>query len=324
MINPHMRILGSLVASGLAVCACGVSSPPASSNSTELAPHTSEVPPVRSSSGAHSSPSTLHSTTNTATSSAMFTGKDTTQGYSAKLSITLGPIGHATPTRSNGTMVLGAQCVGGNTAPANIDPQTDAAIPFTLTMTNTTNGFSLNGEDFSATSAGPVSNGGSPLLAEEETGSGPECNAEADLYVSSLAPGATASVAGFFLLFDYYSPAHPNGDLSALSNDVLVLQSLFLPWDRATGSSGLLPYHVSDYLQPGHPSLPVVSLIVGTHPSCTASSVCSNTGTGNTGTGNTGTGNTGTGNTGTGNTGTGNTGTGNTGTGNTATGNTGG
>jgi hypothetical protein len=92
-------------------------------------------------------------------------------------------------------------------------------------------------------------------------------NPQIDLNTDSLAPQQTVVTTGFFFIDNYYSPSNPNGNLSAISDIVLVNQLSTLGWDQSAASSGLLPYSVNG----GTPTIP---LVPGSNPSCQSAGVC--------------------------------------------------
>ena len=68
-------------------------------------------------------------------------------GYTASGSLELGSVQHAAPNLRVGNVVLGAACT--------VNNETDAVVPWTLTITNTTASFSLTGLGATALLVGP-------------------------------------------------------------------------------------------------------------------------------------------------------------------------
>jgi hypothetical protein len=119
----------------------------------------------------------------------------------------------------------------------NFDPQTDALIPISLTMTNTTENFTQT-LDVNTTLA--VNAAGSPTVANEELdvianyAAGPACdpmtnNADEgdaanywDFTCSDMPADTPCTESAYVILPNYFSPANPAGDPSVLAAAVLL------------------------------------------------------------------------------------------------------
>ena len=145
-------------------------------------------------------------------------------GYTASGSLELGSVQHAAPNLRVGNVVLGAACT--------VNNETDAVVPWTLTITNTTASFSLTGLGATALLVGPdgtsgISGGsyeyvvnGQPQCADQATSDNGGAGSAA-WEINGLEPQQSLTLAGFEIIPNYYSPANPNGaGLSGYSLEV--------------------------------------------------------------------------------------------------------
>jgi hypothetical protein len=140
------------------------------------------------------------------------------EGYKAKVELRRGRLTHAEADAENGALYLGSACA--------VDYERDAAMPFELTITNTTYGYSAQPtiHVFARTPHGELPG----VSAEIGYSSGPECfGLEPDAspayeedyggYLhggpsTPLEPGESTSAPGYFIVSNYYSPAAPSGN----------------------------------------------------------------------------------------------------------------
>lgn len=124
-------------------------------------------------------------------------------------------------------IVLGSAC--------SVNGETDAVIPWDLSLTNTTNGFSLSSGDVQlylseGNSATPASHsyisyefraGGSPTCADQRT----FLNGGSFMagWGIDVPPQQSITLGGYVIISNYYSPAHPNGNTSKLANAHIVV-----------------------------------------------------------------------------------------------------
>lgn len=253
----------SLMVTGLG--ACGSSTNSASRSTTAPSSATTATPATITSSAI--SPG---STGGSRAATASFTVKDPSQGYTALVRVSWGPLRHATAQdlATVGTSERMGYC--------GLNRQTDAVMPFRFQMTNTTSGFNLTdqGADLAVLDE-DFAYKGPTIWVFEYQGATTECGqGVASLYSYSLQPGATVSVSGFLEFASYYSAATPSGSASDLSQLALEAQS-DLPWDTSAPSSGLLSFHT--FSSAGSPD-PLMPLVPGTLPPCGASESCSEAG----------------------------------------------
>jgi len=161
------------------------------------------------------------------------------EGDTAILTLRRAPLGRATAMR-NGADKLGSSCV--------VDSATDAVVPFVITLTNTTKAFSdspslslslapvpftpameTEGVEIEAAFASGVS------CTQFPFGGGP--TPPFTVSASNLAPGAEATLSGFFIAKNYFSPNFPHGDAKNYSSVDFVI-SIF-GWST-TSKEGLL------------------------------------------------------------------------------------
>lgn len=151
-------------------------------------------------------------------------------GYTANAELRRGVLEHAAGQK-RGSLTLGTAC--------QVNPQTDAVVPFAVTLTNTTSSYSAS-PGVEIVAAAP--NDALPhLMAEPNYAEGPQCitfvprayhgdeNTNGTDYlavsaVSPLPPGGSVTTAGFFIVHGYYSPAHPSGDSQLLHGVELTFQ----------------------------------------------------------------------------------------------------
>jgi hypothetical protein len=137
-----------------------------------------------------------------------------------------GALTHASGITNHG-LQIGSACT--------VDPERDAAVPFQLTLTNTTSGFSAAPGISIAESSGGVAAGQLIEYAEFLDGGVPQCQAISEQYNTSgadftiipttLSPGASAVFDGFFIAKSYYAPDYPNGNTVALAGSDLYIGS---------------------------------------------------------------------------------------------------
>lgn len=250
------RILGTglLVAASLGLAACGTASVPNASTST-----TSTLKVSRQS-----------GTTTTTTTTTVPKRRDAPLvtvtgafrmkldgGYTASGVVSVGPPKHATPLKLGGA-VVGEACT--------VDSQTDAAIPFQVRITNTTESFSLNDVSSSVfitsrSDTSALSNDVSDGIVNTEYSAGDQEECETwdsdpgPMWGYSLSPNQYTSLSGFIIIPNYYSPAQPAGQVSEISGAYIALMvsdssgnyATFYPgtntvtsFDEATVDSGYL------------------------------------------------------------------------------------
>jgi hypothetical protein len=149
------------------------------------------------------------------------------EGYRAKAVLRRGELEPATGEAQNGSLFLGTTC------PVNDD--TDAAAPFMLTLTNTTNGYS-DQPTINLIERTPY---GEPVDVWAEVGytEGPQCieffNESSPEFDESgflgfgptdpLGSHESTRAEGFFIIHHFYSPSHPRGDRAKFRNVILEL-----------------------------------------------------------------------------------------------------
>ncbi len=158
-------------------------------------------------------------------------------GYTGTGTFELGAVQHASSGLQNGAITLGSAC--------QVNNETDAVIPFMMSVTNTSPGFSAS-PGYSVSLAQPAG-GNLSISAEVQYSEGPQCItfSEGNLGFSAtdpMAPNASTTPSpGFFIVSNYYSPANPNGDHSSLSSASL----------QFTGSGRNEQYTVDSATGPG-------------------------------------------------------------------------
>jgi hypothetical protein len=138
-------------------------------------------------------------------------------GYTAQVELDRGDLVHATSTLTNGNDLLGSGC--------QVDDQADAVVPFKLTVTNTTKGFSSNPAVAFYVSTGYPLWSAADLETEDVLGTMPQCvnlsatwNGVPDQEPDpTLGPGESEVTYGFMVAHHYYSPASPGGEPSQLA-----------------------------------------------------------------------------------------------------------
>jgi hypothetical protein len=149
-------------------------------------------------------------------------------GYTAVGMFRYGDIRPASAGLMNGSMRLGSAC--------SVNSQTDAVIAFTMTVKNTTTGFSAS-PTFRFVQQYPGNEFVTGPGDHAEVGYGqPKC-ISLDFYRSDnqvgfvpkqpLAPDTSASVDGFIVVPNYFSPNFPNGNRQGLVNVILTFQGDF-------------------------------------------------------------------------------------------------
>jgi hypothetical protein len=134
-------------------------------------------------------------------------------GYTGAGTLQLGALRHASAGLQNGALTLGAAC--------QVDDETDAVIPFAMSVTNTSSGFSAApGFSFSLSQS---SDAELAMSAEVNYSDGPQCTTLADDDVSFAASNpmapqdSTTPAPGFLIISNYYSPTYPSGDALSFS-----------------------------------------------------------------------------------------------------------
>jgi hypothetical protein len=151
-------------------------------------------------------------------------------GYTANAELRRGALEHAA-SQKRGSLTLGTAC--------QVNSQTDAIVPFEITLTNTTSSYSAS-PGIEIVAVAP-NNDLPHLMAEPNYAEGPQCvtfvpgayhgdeNTNGTDYLavsaaSPLAPGGSVTTPGFFIVHGYHSPAHPNGDTQLLHGVELTFQ----------------------------------------------------------------------------------------------------
>jgi len=154
-------------------------------------------------------------------------------------------------------------------------------MSFTLEMKNTTASFSLQNPSADLEAAYPINDeSGLYNFWVYYPAEASRCDQVVGLSTTSLAPGQSFVVTGFFVVPNFYSPADPQGNLSEVNDAVFEIASN-PPWEPSMGTSGLLPY-TSTAPFPDHPgppyniseTVPLVAFLSGTSPSCLTSGFC--------------------------------------------------
>lgn len=168
-----------------------------------------------------------------------------TSGYTATATLRRGSLEKA-DYQQNGTLRLGSSC--------SVNPETDAVIPFQISVTNTTPNFSAS-PSIEVVIDGPNDSLPTKVSAEIGYSEGPQCvNTLAFSPTDPLKPGASTYASGFFIASNYYSPAHPNGEPGLLKNAVLIVKPAFGSEDFAVaGTKGMLH---SQHVPNGVPFVP--------------------------------------------------------------------
>lgn len=154
-----------------------------------------------------------------------FTAKSS-NGYSESGSIAVGTPQRYKTNLANGSYLASTSC--------SITAQTDGVTPFVITVTNTTKNFSTKGvATFSVTVPYEDTDATAPTVNFEAnwtgTGSG-ECDSSSTdrlglISTTALAPNDDTELYGFFIIANYYSPAHPHGDTALLTRVEISLAS---------------------------------------------------------------------------------------------------
>lgn len=172
------------------------------------------------------------------------------RGYTATATLRRGSLEKA-DHQQNGTLRLGSSC--------SVNPETDAVIPFQISVTNTTPNFSAS-PGIEVVADGPNDSLPTKVSAEIGYSEGPQCvtfvpapyaypgdeNGNGPDYLAfsptdPLTPNASTYASGFFIASNYYSPAHPNGEPALLKNVVLIIKPAFSSEGFAVaGTKGML------------------------------------------------------------------------------------
>lgn len=173
-------------------------------------------------------------------------------GYSMDGTVSVGRPQHYRKGLSNGTTVAGSAC--------QFDSQTVGVIPATLSATNTTKGFSETAGVF-IVNVGTQSTTASTTLQPEirweaQYTSGGQCDGGtttgSSVDVTStqpLGPGQSVSVSGFFIVTNYFSPNHPDGNVAALDGSLFRIPGI--EDQRLTTSTGTMVYTIDSVTGPG-------------------------------------------------------------------------
>ena len=176
-----------------------------------------------------------------------------TSGYSESVELQVGNPVQYQSGLANGQDVAGSACT--------LD-QTDALIPFEMTLTNTTTGFdtfvtaSFSGIGSTSLPGFP----GAELDVEAAYSGGSQCfnsaNGDSSFSTNSsvtLSPNGNSVLFGFFVVTNFYSPNFPNGDTSMLDGTVLSVYQTqsYSPTD---GSAGI-NYAINSLTGPGSADL---------------------------------------------------------------------
>jgi hypothetical protein len=151
------------------------------------------------------------------------------EGFSAKVVLRRGELERAEPSAFNRTIALGSAC--------SVDYQRDAMVPYSLRITNTTQGYEASPHVNIVARTPRMEPPG--VLAEIGFSTGPECaELSANAYpgdehgqdylsdgpTNPLPPGEHVEAFGYFVLTGFYSPAHPQGDQGGYRNVLLEIQ----------------------------------------------------------------------------------------------------
>ncbi len=167
-----------------------------------------------------------------------------TNGYTASGQIMAGQVEAFGSGDVNGPITASSYCQG--------NPQTDAVIPFELSLINTTSGFSQSvGFDF-VSDTGIDDNDWYTSVDSLEFEFTASDNINAQCSDSTAGPGIACSLGpqqscqifGFVVFHNYYSPSTPNGDPSLLSSMTFV------------ASAANYGFGVSSFAGPGSESTP--------------------------------------------------------------------
>ncbi len=139
-------------------------------------------------------------------------------GYTASGQIMTGSVETFGSGDVNGPITASSYCDG--------NPQTDAVVPFELSLTNTTSGFSqMAGFDFISDTGIDGNNWFTSVDSLEfEFTASENINAQCSdstagpAIACTLSPQQSCQIFGFVVFHDYYSPSMPNGDPSLLSS----------------------------------------------------------------------------------------------------------
>jgi hypothetical protein len=148
-------------------------------------------------------------------------------GYTAEVVLRRGDLQRANG-QQNGSLTVGTAC--------QVNSQTDAVEPFSVTLTNTTPSYSASPSI--AILADAPNSAPTGLLAEVGYEDAPQCvtfTPEAAQAAgeggfvaispsSALEPHGSSTTTGFFVVPHYYSPAHPSGDMALVQSVILALE----------------------------------------------------------------------------------------------------
>ncbi len=172
-----------------------------------------------------------------AAASAMTWQTTSNLGYTADYAITLGPVQPATqphPGRPEEVMIKPGTTTPGKSLPpfsaegqCGIDPASDAVIPVTLTVTNTTAGYETPLAARFVVRPAPSTETvqvGMVTLYDDEVGCADNGTGRVDYGVKWDEPAAVGypyRAMTFVILYDYYSPRYPEGNVADLARIVV-------------------------------------------------------------------------------------------------------
>lgn len=142
-------------------------------------------------------------------------------GYSFNVDVSIGQAQHldasAVLTAGGSTLSAGSTC--------KVDRSTDAGVPFTITVTNTTSGFTASAGYAVAVYQSSQLQG---LEPEGEIGGGDASSCFTNGFggavlptTGQLSPGASTAWPGFVIIRNYFSPNKPQGDSTLWENTAL-------------------------------------------------------------------------------------------------------
>lgn len=172
-------------------------------------------------------------------------------GYSAGGTLRTGQLAHDTP------MILEGDTLGDGCA---VNTQTDAVVPFLLTVRNTTSHFALTSSWQVVLDDNSTSDETQNLSVESVVGGQPTCygaeeSADSDndgepeaAFQTTLQPGQSTEVGGFVIVGSYYSPASPSGSLGEIDNVAMYVDAAQIGSGAGTvtGGNGMTSASESD------------------------------------------------------------------------------
>lgn len=167
-------------------------------------------------------------------------------GYAVAGAISVGAPVHSTLGLRNGDDTAGSAC--------DIDQQTDALVPFTVRLTNSTSRFNTN----MAVTVGldQQSDDALSIDAEMHYTAGSVCSDQRSsntIGLATLQPAVSGSAVvanGFIVVHGFYTPDSPNGNQSTLADTTLQLAPS-QSWSSDDGTQDSVRFTVSDVTGPG-------------------------------------------------------------------------